>query len=105
MGVAVFISLAILLAMLALAIYMSLDWDPEKRTIGLCTAAWVAIAVYLFLSQWLFMKKHELYSLATITLLGTAGYVVGKTLVAITRRDSSEERAPALSWLKKLTEK
>jgi hypothetical protein len=91
MGVAVFISVAVMLGMMYLGLYLSLDWDRECRTVGICTTVWVAIAIYLFLTQWLFVKNHELYGLVAITLLSTAGYIVGKTLASATRREWIEE--------------
>jgi hypothetical protein len=92
MVVAIFISVAIMLAMMGVGLYLSLDWDPEARTVGLCTAVWVAIAFYLFLTQWLFVERHEMFGLVTITTLSTAGYIVGKTLSAIARKDPTEVR-------------
>jgi hypothetical protein len=91
MGVLVFVSVAVMLAMMYLGLYLSLEWDREARIVGMCTTAWVAIAFYLFLSQWVFVPQRETYGLVTITLLSTAGYLVGKTLASVTRREWVED--------------
>jgi hypothetical protein len=91
MGVLIVISVAVLMGMLYLGLYLALEWDLESRLVGICTTAWVAVALYLFVFQWLFVREHEAYGLVAITLLSTAGYLVGKTLTVATRREWIEQ--------------
>jgi hypothetical protein len=91
MGVLIFISVVVLMGMMYLGLHLATEWDPESRLVGICTTVWVGVALYLFVFQWLFSRQHEVYSLAAITLLGTAGYMVGKTVVAATKPEWIEQ--------------
>ena len=87
MGVFIVIAVAVMLGMLYLGLYLSLEWEPEARITGICTALWAGVAIYLFLFQWLTLKEPSWHALLAITLPGTAGYIVGRTVTIATRRE------------------
>ena len=79
-----------MLGLLFTGIYLVFEPDAEDRKLGTCMAAWSAMALYLFLFQWLFLPKHMLIGLFAITALSSAGYIVGKTVSWLTRWEWTE---------------
>lgn len=72
-------------------VYLALEPDPQDKKVGACMALWALFALYLFFAQWLFVPRHEPVSLYAITILSTAGYIVGKTWAWLTRWEWIEE--------------
>jgi hypothetical protein len=81
----------VMLCFLYWGLWFALEWDREARITGICTAVWAVVALYLFISEWLLFRRHEIYGLLTITMLSSAGYIFGRTLAVVTRREWIEE--------------
>ncbi len=89
-GLAIFCSV-VMLAMLYLGLYHTIDPDPHERMMGICTLLWAVTALYLFVFHWILVPRHEVPRLITITVLSTAGYLVGRTYAWMKRLEWIEE--------------
>lgn len=87
MGVLLLISCVVMLGMMYLGLYLVTDWDPESKVVGAFTLTWVCASIFLLMTQWLPLQRQEPYALLMITALSTAGFIVGKTVAALMRRE------------------
>jgi hypothetical protein len=90
MTILFFLSACVMVGMLYVGLSNTLEWDPEKRIIGICTLTWAAIGIYLLMTQWMLATRHLPHILILATVLSTCGFIVGKTLTALLRRDWRE---------------
>lgn len=81
----------VMLVMLYTGLYYSFEPEREQRIVGVCTTVWAVVALYLYVFQWMLVPRHEVQSLIAITLLSTAGFMVGRTLAWFTRWEWAEE--------------
>lgn len=81
----------LMLGMLYAGLHLAFEPDPQDKKIGVCTALWSLVAIYLFCFEWLFVPRHEVSSLLAIAALSIVGYLVGLTLAWLTRWEWTED--------------
>ncbi len=91
MGVLILVSVAVMLGMLYYGLYCIMEFDAEKRIIGIAVVTWVAMAIYLLVTKVLPNTRQEPYSIAAVTALSTAGAIVGRMLATAVRPEWAEE--------------
>jgi hypothetical protein len=79
-----------MLIMMYVGLYFVTEHNAQSRITGICTLFWVGIASYLLISQFLLSREQTSYSLFTITVLSTVGFIVGKTIAVLWEPDRSQ---------------